>query len=66
MSAEFTRIPGRAVGAVRIRSSDRNMPCSAPRGGFYDFLTDPASSADAGDFGMPGTRKEVGERGLPA
>jgi len=65
VSAEFTRIPGRAVSAVRIRLSDRNSPCSAQRAGLYDFLTGPASP-DAGDFRMPGIRKEVGKRGLPA
>jgi len=50
---------------VRIRSSDRNSPCSAQRAGLDDFLAGLAPS-DAGDFGMPGMRKGVGERGLPA
>jgi len=65
VSAEFTRIPGCAVSAVRVRSSDRNSPCSAQRAGLHDFLAGLASP-DAGDFAMPGMRKEVGERGLPA
>jgi len=65
VSAEFTRISRCAVGAVRVRSSDRNSPCSAQRAGNHDFLTGLASP-DAGAFGMSGMRKEVGKRGLPA
>ncbi len=65
MSAEFTRISRCVVGAGRVRSSDRNSPCTAQRAGNHDFLAGLASP-DAGDFGMSGMRKEVGERGLPA
>jgi hypothetical protein len=65
VSAEFTRISRCAFGAASIHLSDRKSAGSAQRAGNHDFLTDLASP-DAGEFGMPGMRKEVGERGLPA
>jgi hypothetical protein len=65
VSAEFTRVSECAISAAPARSSDRKVAGSARRAGNHDFLTDLASP-DAGEFGMPGMRKEVGERGLPA
>ncbi len=65
VSAEFTRISRCAIDAAPVRSSDRKSAGSAQHAGNHDFLTDLASP-DAGEFGMPGMRKEVEERGLPA
>ena len=65
MSAEFARIPGRAVGAVFASLSDRFLPCSARRAGVHDFLAGLASP-DAGEIGVSGMRGEVMVGGLPA
>lgn len=56
--AEYRRRNRRAITAVYSRSSDRTHPRYASRADVRSFLAGPASS-DAGDFGMPGMRKEV-------
>ena len=65
VSAKFTRISRCAFGAASIHLSDRKSAGSAQRAGNHHFLTDLASP-DAGEFGTPDTRKEVGASGLPA
>ena len=58
VSAEFARIPGRAVGAVFASLSDRFLPCSARRAGVHNFLAGLASP-DAGNLSMSDMREEV-------